>query len=100
MSLNFIQKFTKGDIWCEKYFEFSFNIVTLRVLSVCCLKFMIFFKIYNIQNMVQQDSTSSDQIENQSQQKNALSRDFRDENTYSEVILKFASQVYLKLYNF
>ena len=46
--------------------------------------------------MVQQDSSSSDQIENQSttqssaQQNKALSKYFRDENTYSEVILKLA----------
>ena len=51
--------------------------------------------------MVQQDSKSSDQIENQitskssAQQKNALSRYFRDENTYSEVILKLASPLLL-----
>ena len=42
--------------------------------------------------MVQQDSKSSDQTENQStSQSSALSRDVRDENTYSEVILKLTS---------
>ena len=57
--------------------------------------------IFIIQNMVQQESKSSDQIQNQNtsessaQQKNALSRDFRDENTYSEVILKLASPLLL-----
>ena len=56
---------------------------------------VIYLSCFIIQNMVQQDSSSSDQIENQTttqstQQDKALSRDFRDENTYSEVILKLA----------